>query len=104
PQVLLFEFEADELARDSLLELRSRLDESAGMVPVRFRFKTGNERMTYAPDGLRFDPAALELLKVECPWLNPVLTLDREQLLRDRRQNGWSPAAEPAAASVDVPF
>ncbi len=104
PQVMLFDFASDEVSRDSLLELRSRLDEHSGVVPVRFRVKSGDELITYAPEGVRFDPDALEVLRSECPWLNPTLTLDREQLLRDRGQNPWAAPAARETASVDVPF
>lgn len=106
PQVALFGFDPVGLPREHLLELRSRLDEHAGLVPVRFRFPDEQGVVTYAPEGVRFDPAYLQELEESCPWLSVRITLDRDSLLRERRGgNAWAPAAAtPAARSVDTPF
>src|SRR5690625_850134 len=104
PQVLLLDFGSGLVTREQLLDLRSQLDEHAGLTPVRFRVQEGDELVTFAPEGMSVAPAVLSELQESCPWLSPQLTLDREQLLRVRSGNGYAQAAQPVQASVDVPF
>ena len=104
PQIALFEFDPEDVTRDTLADFRSRLDEHTGVLPVRFRLKVDGQIITYEPEGVRFDPSAATEITETCPWVRTSVTLDRDLLLRERQQNPWAPAAEPAAQSVDVPF
>ena len=105
PEVVMLEFDLETLQGEHLTELRSFLDEYAGITPVRMRFTEGTDIVTYDTDGIRVDQAHLETLKNHCPWLKTAVTIDTDKLLRDRGGNGFSyQATQQAAPSVEVPF
>ncbi|HLR46239.1 MAG TPA: DNA polymerase III subunit alpha, partial [Deinococcales bacterium] len=106
PRVALFEVADGGFDRERLTDLRSLVDDYSGLLPVRFVLQDGEDVVTWAADGVRVDEQRLAELEHECPWLKTRVTLDREQLLRerDRGANPFVPAAAPAHASVDTPF
>jgi len=106
PQVAIIEFDLDGLSHDHLLELRSLLDEHAGITPVRLRFRNGPRTTLYAPEGLRVDTDSLEGIQETCPWIRSRVTLDRETLLAPRANGGWggNGRGNQSVAAPQVPF
>jgi len=101
PEVAVLRFDPREIGRHQLLELRSRLDETAGATPVQLRFPSARGRVTWWAEGVRVDADRLSELEAVCPWLRTSVTVDRTRLLADR---GPARARQSRPASVDVPF
>ena len=103
PEVAIVEFDFTDVSQHHLIELRSFVDELAGITPIRLRFNTPKGVYNYATDNIRIDKDRLRELEVSCPWLRTTLTIDRDKLLRERPGPVYG-YKEPQAAPADVPF
>ncbi len=102
PQVAVVRFDLDAVAEQQLVDLRSRLDDMAGITPLQLLVRTARSVVTYAANDLRIDPARLAELEGSCPWLTTTVTVDRHRLLTDRQAgNGARPSQTKTS---DVPF
>ena len=108
PEVAVLHFDPFEIGEHQLLELRSLLDERAGTTPVQLRFRSPRGHVTWAAEGVRVDPGALEDLEAHCPWLTTRVTVDRARLLAAERpaprRGGGEGAGGDAPSRADVPF
>jgi DNA polymerase-3 subunit alpha len=102
PEMAIVEFDLNDVSKHQLEELRSLLDEHAGVTPVRLRFDSPRGKVNYAPEGLRVDKESLAELERSCPWIRTRVTLDRDVLLASRSTPAYG-TAKPAP-SPDVPF
>ncbi len=102
PEVALLTFDVAQVGRDQLVELRSLLDEHSGRTPVRLALEVGAEQVLYSLAGSAIDPAALEELKLTCPWLDARVTVDRYALLAERPANPWQ--QRKVEAQSETPF
>jgi DNA polymerase-3 subunit alpha len=101
PEVAVLRFDLDDVGEHHLLELRSHIDELAGITPVQLRVRAPQGWVTYATDGIRLDSERLDELKESCPWLEATLTVDRQRLLAERQTPAYGQRSAP---TVDVPF
>ncbi len=102
PEVAVLRLDLLQTAPHQLLELRSVLDEHAGRVPVRLEFGGPGGRTLYQVDGTRVDPAALGEVGRSFPWLEAVVTVDRQALLSERSRPVFG--GRPQLQTEEVPF
>ncbi|HEX7004638.1 MAG TPA: DNA polymerase III subunit alpha [Trueperaceae bacterium] len=104
PEMAIVEFDLEDVSRYQLEELRSLMDEHAGLTPVRLRFSSSRGTVTYQTEGLRVEKESLALLEESCPWIRTRVTLDRDALLAPRAKPAFGAPQQAPTPSVDVPF
>ncbi|MDQ3460720.1 MAG: DNA polymerase III subunit alpha [Deinococcota bacterium] len=105
PEVALIEFDLQAASETMLVELRSWLDECAGMIPLRLKLRAGAGTALYAAEALGVDKDKLGALEMACPWLKASLSIDRDQLLRSSAgRKPWEAKEKEALAGADIPF
>jgi DNA polymerase-3 subunit alpha len=105
PELAFIEFDLQAASETMLVELRSWLDECAGVTPLRLKLRAGAGTALYAAEALRVDKGKLDALAAACPWLKASLSIDRDQLLRSSAgRKPWEASREEAAAGADIPF
>jgi hypothetical protein len=106
PEVAIAEFNLSDVDETLLTDFRSRVDELAGITPLRLKVHSPRGVATYSVDGIRIDAARLAELQATCPWLRAALTIDRESLLRPPSGKGLGKPKDAGGGfkAVEVPF
>jgi len=106
PEVAIAEFNLSDVDETLLTDLRSRVDEFAGVTPLHLKVRSPRGVATYSTDGIRIDRERLTDLQATCPWLRTALTIDREGLLRAAPGNRFGKPKEEGGGfkAVEVPF
>ena len=87
PQVIVLQFDLDDIDADELLDFRSQLDEIAGMTSVKLELKTKDSLISYQTGKLRLDKSRLEEIKAGCPWLRTSVRADVSRFLEPSKQD-----------------
>jgi DNA polymerase III subunit alpha len=107
PEVALLDFDLNSVGDHQLEELRSRLDELQGRLPVQFRARADDGVIRFELQGPRVAPDAADTLPALFPWLQARITVDALALLQTSNGNGnggYRTRAAPPSAATEVPF
>ncbi len=104
PEIAVLEFSLSDVNEHQLTDLRSYLDDYAGITPVQLRCTTDKGVLSYDTDNIRLDKVKLDELQQHCPWLQATLTINTVKLLAERADNGYRRNPQAVSAPVDVPF
>lgn len=104
PEVAILSFAPEGISDYHLSELRSLLDEYAGITPIQLKFHSPRGLITYEAEGIRVDKEQLEQLESSCPWLRTSLTIDTSKLLRPQENSSFYSNNSSQGSNSDVPF
>lgn len=104
PELAIFDFKLNGVSEHHLVELRSLIDEFAGITPIQLRFQNSQGQFQLSPDDIRVDANHLKDLEESCPWITTSLTLDIKKLLRPREEEQRYYRQDASAPAAEVPF
>ncbi len=104
PEVAILEFPIDKVDDESLLRLRSRIDENFGVTPLHLRVETSKGIHLIKTNNTLLNKNYLKTLEKDFSWLKSTLMLDKDSLLKPKVGYSKYNKDNKNESQTEVPF